>query len=102
VAAFRISAKSFGTRTDEVRLVGISAGIPDLLADREMQNLIGGIANHLHGIEGSRPEVSVLGCTTNEYGEGTCCKSAIVNPVDTIDAYGYWWLRIRQPESPAN
>jgi hypothetical protein len=82
VAAFMDSAKSFGTRTDASRQVGISAGIPGLIADREMPSPIGGGAYHLHSIEGGRHEVSALGCPTNEYGEGTSCKSAIVNPVD--------------------
>jgi hypothetical protein len=55
VAASKVSAKSFGTRTDEVRQVGISAGIPDLLAGREMPSLIGGGANRLqHYREGGR------------------------------------------------
>jgi hypothetical protein len=53
-------------------------------------------------IEGSRHEVPALGCPTNEYGEGTSCKSAIVQPVNTTDACGYWCWEIRQPESPTN
>jgi hypothetical protein len=69
VRAFRDSVERIGIHTDAVRLVGISAGIPDRTADREVQSLIGGIAYRLHGIEDSRLEESLLGCTTIEYGD---------------------------------
>ena len=49
-------------------------------------------------VEGGRDEVSVLGCRQMSM----VVINAIVNPVDTREASGHWWLGIRQPESPAN
>ena len=93
MAAFRISAERFGTRANEIRQVGMSAGIPVILADREMQSPIGGLAYRLHCIEGSRPEVSVPGTWINEYAE-SIVKSVICYSTSR------WYLGIRKAESP--
>ena len=107
MAAFRISAKRFGTRTDASRQAGISR--PRCMAnpqaqlgmDREMLSRYYRGAYRLHRIEGGRLK-QLSRMQTIEYGKGTSCKSAIANPVGTIEAYGYRWLEIRQPERPAN
>ena len=96
------SAEVVGTRPNIKHLVGISAGIPVIAADREMPSPNGGGAYRLHCIEGSRYGASVPGTWTTEYGEGTSCKSAIATPVDIsiIDLGIYRWVGIKQPKSP--
>jgi hypothetical protein len=90
MAAFRISAERSSTRASEIRQVGKPAGIPDLLAGREMPSLIGGGANRLHCIEGSRPEEPALGSRPMS----KVIINALVYPVSTRAAF--WILVVEE------
>ena len=97
MADVKDSAKVVRTRPNIKHQVGISAGIPVITADREMQSLIGGVANRLHYIEGGRLQGSAPGTRINEYAE-SIVKSVIACYSSTIA--GRWYLRIRVAKSP--